>query len=76
MENEKGAGKSGIYEEFFYYHELFRRFLDRQMLYDMHHSRFGDRNSYSKTDMDAIFMHMKDDHMRNVQLKPGNILEL
>jgi len=46
------------------------------MLYDMHHSRFGDRNSYSKTDMDAIFMHMKDDHMRNVQLKPGNILEL
>ena len=53
------------------YHELFRRFLDRQLLYDLHHSRFGDRNSYSKTDVDATFMHMKDDHMRNAQLKPG-----
>ena len=53
------------------YLELFQRFLDRQMLYDLHHSRFGNRNSYSKTDVDATFMHMKDDHMRNAQLKPG-----
>ena len=53
------------------YWELFRRFLDRQLLYDLHHSRFGERNSYSKTDVDATFMHMKDDHMRNAQLKPG-----
>ena len=30
-----------------------------------------DRNSYSKTDQDATFMRMKDDHMRNGQLKPG-----
>lgn len=29
------------------------------------------RNSYSTTDHDAIFMRMKDDHMRNGQLKPG-----
>lgn len=29
------------------------------------------RNSYSKTDTDATFMRMKDDHMRNAQLKPG-----
>ena len=29
------------------------------------------RNSYSKTDPDATFMHMKEDHMRNAQLKPG-----
>jgi transposase len=29
------------------------------------------RNSYSKTDEDATFMRMKDDHMRNGQLKPG-----
>jgi transposase len=29
------------------------------------------RNSYSKTDTDATFMHMKEDHMRNGQLKPG-----
>ena len=29
------------------------------------------RNSYSKTDPDATFMRMKDDHMRNGQLKPA-----
>lgn len=29
------------------------------------------RNSYSKTDPDATFMRMKDDHMQNGQLKPG-----
>lgn len=31
----------------------------------------GERNSYSKTDPDATFMRMKDDHMRNGQLKAG-----
>lgn len=30
-----------------------------------------DRNSYSKTDPDATFMRMKEDHMRNGQLKPA-----
>ena len=35
-------------------------------------ARMGEsRNSYSKTDPDATFMRMKDDHMRNGQLKPG-----
>ena len=29
------------------------------------------RSSYSKTDPDATFMRMKEDHMRNGQLKPG-----
>lgn len=53
------------------YQEMFRRFLDRQLLYDLHNSRFEGRNSYSKTDVDATFMRMKDDHMRNAQLKPG-----
>ena len=33
--------------------------------------RCGNRNSYSKTDPDATFMHMKDDHMMNGQLKPA-----
>lgn len=31
----------------------------------------AERNSYSKTDPDATFMRMKEDHMRNGQLKPG-----
>lgn len=41
----------------------------RQYTNDLHIC--GDRNSYSKTDHDATFMHMKEDHMRNGQLKPG-----
>jgi IS5 family transposase len=31
----------------------------------------GKRNSYSKTDPDATFMRMKEDHMKNGQLKPA-----
>ncbi len=31
----------------------------------------GQRNSFSKTDPDATFMRMKEDHMKNGQLKPG-----
>ena len=31
----------------------------------------GDRNSYSKTDHDATFMRLKEDAMRNGQLKPA-----
>lgn len=34
------------------------------------------RNSYSKTDTDATFMRMKDDHMRNGQLKPAYNLQI
>ena len=30
----------------------------------------GERGSYSKTDTDATFMHVKEDHMKNGQLKP------
>ena len=34
------------------------------------------RGSYSKTDKDATFMRMKDDHMRNGQLKPAYNVQL
>lgn len=34
------------------------------------------RKSFSKTDPDATFMRMKEDHMRNGQLKPGYNLQL
>jgi len=34
------------------------------------------RNSYSKTDTDATFMRMKEDHMRNGQLKPAYNLQI
>ncbi|WP_051221194.1 transposase [Eremococcus coleocola] len=36
----------------------------------------GSRNSYSKTDIDATFMRMKDDPMRNGQTKPGYNLQI
>lgn len=39
--------------------------------YDEKQRVLADRNSYSKTDPDATFMRMKEDHMRNGQLKPG-----
>ena len=32
---------------------------------------FAGRNSYFKTDPDATFMHMKEVHMNNGQLKPS-----
>lgn len=51
--------------------EALQEFYQRQKKYDEHNRLFEGRNSYSKTDTDATFMHMKDDHMRNAQLKPA-----
>lgn len=39
--------------------------------YDEKQAIMGKRNSYSKTDHDATFMRMKEDHMQNGQLKPA-----
>lgn len=39
--------------------------------YQKQERQLGDRNSFSKTDPDATFMRMKDDHIQNGQLKPG-----
>lgn len=36
----------------------------------------GKRNSYSKTDEDATFMRLKDDHMQNGQLKPAYNIQI
>ena len=43
--------------------------LEKIKEYEIKLHKCGDRNSYSKTDNDATFMHMKDDHMMNGQLK-------
>jgi transposase len=51
--------------------EQLEEFLERKKAYDSSKELMKDRNSYSRTDPDATFMHMKDDHMRNSQLKPG-----
>nr|WP_258235162.1 transposase [Paenibacillus agaridevorans] len=45
--------------------------LPRLAKYEQQKGCFGDRNSYSKTDPDATFMRMKEDRMKNGQLKPG-----
>ena len=39
--------------------------------YTKQEETLGKRNSYSKTDQDATFMRMKEDHMKNGQLKPA-----
>src|SRR5690606_33111082 len=39
--------------------------------YEQQLETLGGRNSYSKTDTDATFMRLKDDHMQNGQLKPA-----
>ena len=44
--------------------------------YNSHMRILGKRNSYSKTDPDATFMHMKEDPMGNGQLKPGYNLQI
>ena len=51
--------------------ELLRELQTRKQKYQRYNETFRGRNSFSKTDPDATFMHMKEDHMRNAQLKPG-----
>ena len=50
---------------------LQEKHLPKLESYEQHLDKMGGRNSYSKTDPDATFMRMKDDHMRNGQLKAG-----
>jgi transposase len=56
--------------------EALRSYRARQSSYDDSKDILDGRNSYSKTDNDATFMRMKDDHMRNGQLKPGYNVQL
>jgi transposase len=53
------------------YLKQYKDFLVRKQKYQNDMSIFGERNSYSKTDQDATFMRMKDDYMKNGQLKAG-----
>ena len=51
--------------------EQLHAMMERKQKYARYNETFRGRNSFSKTDPDATFMHMKEDHMRNAQLKPG-----
>lgn len=63
----KGKRKSPLQKAI----EAVEGYLTRQKQYDDYNHSFGDRNSFSKTDRDATFMRMKEDHMKNGQLKPA-----
>jgi transposase len=51
--------------------QLQEEHLPRLEKYEKQLDTLGDRNSFSKTDEDATFMRMKEDHMKNGQLKPA-----
>ncbi len=51
--------------------ELLTSFYERKEGYKEHRTTLGKRKSYSKTDHDATFMRLKEDHMLHGQLKPA-----
>ncbi len=63
----QGRRKSQLQKEY----ELYEEWINRLTTYEKHLEIMGERNSYSRTDHDATFMRMKEDHMRNGQLKPA-----
>jgi len=56
--------------------EMLNDYMSKMNKYNQYQETFDGRNSFSKTDPDATFMRMKDDHMRNAQLKPGYNVQL
>lgn len=50
---------------------MLKDYLPRMKKYEKQEELLAERNSYSKTDTDATFMRMKEDAMKNGQLKPG-----
>ena len=70
-----GKGKRKTKEQRDY--ELLKDWKEKLETYRKHLEIMGDyRNSYSKTDHDATFMRMKEDHMKNGQLKPAYNIQL
>ena len=64
MKNKKDAKTKAL-------RTLQEEYLPRQKKYEEQEQILAGRNSYAKTDHDATFMRMKEDAMRNGQLKPG-----
>lgn len=50
--------------------------LPRLRKYETQEEVLGTRNSFSKTDPDATFMRLKEDHMKNGQLKPAYNIQM
>lgn len=70
--NGKGKRKTQLQRDI----ETLEEYIAKSMKYEKYQNTFNGRNSFSKTDPDATFMHMKEDHMRNSQLKPGYNIQL
>ena len=68
----KGTRKTQLQRDL----ETAEEYLEKLREYEKKLKICGERNSYSKTDHDATFMHMKEDHMRNGQLKPAYNLQV
>ncbi len=56
--------------------QLAEEYLPRLKKYEEQEAILDGRNSYAKTDQDATFMRMKEDHMNNGQLKAGYNLQM
>lgn len=56
--------------------EELQNYHDRMVDYEEKLELMAGRNSYSKTDKDATFMRLKDDYMKNGQLKPAYNVQL
>ncbi len=68
----RGKRKSELQREI----EELEGLMTRKVKYEGYQDKFDGRNSFSKTDEDATFMRMKEDHMKNGQLKPGYNLQI
>lgn len=53
-----------------------KKYPEKLEEYERKEELLAGRNSYSKTDTDATFMRMKEDHMMNGQLKPGYNMQI
>ncbi len=68
---EFASGKGKHKTDFQRDYELLCEWYEKEKKYEYYLRRMKDRNSLSKTDETATFMHLKEDHMRNSQLKPA-----
>jgi len=68
----KGKHKTLLQKDY----EICCDLLEKQTKYNAYNATFGNRRSFSKTDKDATFMRMKEDHMKNGQLKAAYNIQL
>ena len=63
LENKAESYLAELREEYSHNYEQCEEILAKSSQYAEYQEILGDRNSFSKTDHDATFMRMKDDHI-------------